>query len=165
MQYSISYEVYPHNYCHLIAGNRLIIKLGDKEVEYNQDFKFYITTKLSNPHYTPEIATKTTIVNFAVKEQGLQAQLLGIVVRKERPELEEQKDKLVLSIASSKKNLADLEDKILHLLSTSQGSILDDEALVNALQNSKRTSEEVTEQLKVAEQTEVKIDGAREVKN
>lgn len=102
-------------------------------------------------------------MNFAVKEQGLQAQLLGIVVRKERPELEEQKDKLVLSIASSKKNLANLEDKILHLLSTSQGSILDDEVLVNALQSSKRTSEEVTEQLKVAEQTEVKIDGAREV--
>ena len=47
-----------------------MIRLGDKEVEYNPDFKFYITTKLSNPHYTPEIATKTTIVNFAVKEQG-----------------------------------------------------------------------------------------------
>lgn len=47
-----------------------MIRLGDKEVEYNPEFKFYITTKLSNPHYTPEIATKTTIVNFAVKEQG-----------------------------------------------------------------------------------------------
>lgn len=45
------------------------MKLGDKEVEYNPDFRFYITTKLSNPHYTPEICTKTTIVNFAVKEQ------------------------------------------------------------------------------------------------
>lgn len=45
------------------------MKLGDKEVEYNPDFRFYITTKLSNPHYTPEISTKTTIVNFAVKEQ------------------------------------------------------------------------------------------------
>lgn len=67
-----------------------MIKLGDKEVEYNTDFKFYITTKLSNPHYPPEISTKTSIVNFAVKEQGLEAQLLGAVVRKERPELEEQ---------------------------------------------------------------------------
>lgn len=47
-----------------------MIKIGDKEVEYNPDFRFYITTKLSNPHYTPEISTKTTIVNFAVKEQG-----------------------------------------------------------------------------------------------
>lgn len=99
--------------CYLSTGNRLVIKLGDKEVEYNQDFKFYITTKLSNPHYTPEISTKTAIVNFAVKEQGLEAQLLGIVVRKERPELEEQKDKLVVNIANSKKELAALEDKIL----------------------------------------------------
>ena len=37
----------------------------------------------------------------------------GIVVRKERPELEENKDKLVVSIAQSKKKLADLEDEIL----------------------------------------------------
>jgi dynein heavy chain len=57
------------HFCHFI-GNRLLIRLGDKEVEYNPDFKFYITTKLGNPHYTPEISTKTAIVNFAVKEQG-----------------------------------------------------------------------------------------------
>jgi hypothetical protein len=52
-------------------GNALYIKIGDKEVEYNADFRFYITTKLSNPHYTPEISTKALIVNFAVKEQGI----------------------------------------------------------------------------------------------
>ena len=98
------------------------MKLGDKEVEYNPEFRFYICTKLSNPHYTPEISTKTTITNFAVKEQGLEAQLLGTVVRKERPELEEQKDTLVLNIASGKKKLEDLEDEILRLLSTAQVS-------------------------------------------
>ena len=52
------------------AGGAFIIKLGDKEIEYNEQFRFYITTKLSNPHYTPEISTKAIIVNFAVKEQG-----------------------------------------------------------------------------------------------
>lgn len=45
--------------------------------------------------------------------QGLEAQLLGIVVRKERPELEEQKDSLVINIASGKKKLQELEDEIL----------------------------------------------------
>ena len=92
------------------------MRLGDKEIEYNYDFRFYITTKLSNPHYAPEIATKATIVNFAVKEQGLEAQLLGIVVRKEKPELEEQKDNLVLNIAANKKKLQELEDEILRLV-------------------------------------------------
>jgi len=58
------------SYIVLSVGGRLLIRLGDKEVEYSPEFRFYITTKLSNPHYTPEISTKTTIVNFAVKEQG-----------------------------------------------------------------------------------------------
>lgn len=44
---------------------------------------------------------------------GLVGQLLGIVVRKERPELEEQKDNLVQSIAANKKKLEDCEDEIL----------------------------------------------------
>ena len=45
--------------------------------------------------------------------QGLEAQLLGNVVRKERPELEEQKDSLVRNIADGKKKLQQLEDEIL----------------------------------------------------
>jgi dynein heavy chain len=91
----------------------MVIKLGDREVEYNKNFRFYMATKLSNPHYSPEVASKANIINFAVKEQGLEAQLLGIVVRNERPELEEQKDALVLSIAAGKKKLVELEDQIL----------------------------------------------------
>uniref|UniRef100_A0A8C4Z8H0 Dynein, axonemal, heavy chain 2 n=1 Tax=Gadus morhua TaxID=8049 RepID=A0A8C4Z8H0_GADMO len=144
------------------VGGRMLLKLGDKEVEYSPDFSFYITTKLSNPHYPPEISTKTTIVNFAVKEQGLEAQLLGIVVRKERPDLEEQKDSLVLNIASGKRTLQELEDEILRLLNEATGSLLDDVQLVNTLQTSKVTATRVTEQLESSEQTEIKIDTARE---
>lgn len=48
-------------------GNQTLIAIGDKEVDYNPDFKLYITTKLSNPHYTPEISTKAMILNFSVK--------------------------------------------------------------------------------------------------
>jgi len=62
-----------------------MIRIGDKEIEYNPEFKFYITTKLSNPHYTPEISTKTTIVNFAVKEQG--KLLLSIIKSTVKPVL------------------------------------------------------------------------------
>ncbi|XP_026545017.1 dynein heavy chain 2, axonemal, partial [Notechis scutatus] len=97
------------------VGGRMLIRLGDKEVDYHPDFRFYLTTKLPNPHYTPETSSQTTIVNFAVKEQGLEAQLLGIVVRKERPELEEQKDSLVLNIAAGKRKLKELEDEILRM--------------------------------------------------
>lgn len=83
-------------------GGQDLIKIDDRLISYNPNFRFFITTKLTNPHYSPEISTKTMLVNFAVKEQGLEGQLLGIVVRKEKPHLEEQKDKLVTSIAKGK---------------------------------------------------------------
>ena len=88
-------------------GGADLIKIDDKLVSYDSRFRFFVTTKMSNPHYPPEISTKTTLVNFAVKEQGLEAQLLGIVVRKERPQLEEQKDQLVSTI--SRGNVGSME--------------------------------------------------------
>ena len=43
-----------------------VIKLGVAVIPYHEDFKFYITTKLPNPHYTPEVSTKVTLVNFTL---------------------------------------------------------------------------------------------------
>jgi hypothetical protein len=57
-----------------------------------------------------------------VCSQGLEDQLLGEVVRKERPDLEEQKDRLVVSISADKRQLKELEDKILKLLKESEGA-------------------------------------------
>lgn len=62
----------------------MCIRLGENVIEYSEDFKLYITTKLRNPHYLPEIATKVTLVNFMITPEGLEDQLLGIVVAKER---------------------------------------------------------------------------------
>jgi dynein heavy chain len=53
-------------------GKKLCVKLGDREIEYNRKFKLYITTRMSNPHYTPEVSTKVILVNFTVKESGLE---------------------------------------------------------------------------------------------
>ncbi len=143
-------------------GTREVLRLGDKELDYNPGFRLYVTTKLANPHYTPEVSTKVAIVNFAVKEQGLEAQLLAMVVREEEPMLEQEKSRLVLSVAAGKRKLAELESTILRLLSEVKGSLLDDAEIVGVLQASKTTSEEVTSSLVVAEATEVKIDAARE---
>eukprot|EP00033_Pygsuia_biforma_P005625 GCRY01006214.1.p1 GENE.GCRY01006214.1~~GCRY01006214.1.p1 ORF type:complete len:1920 (-),score=585.98 GCRY01006214.1:315-5459(-) len=144
------------------SGPRMVIRLGDKEIEYNQDFRLYLTTKMGNPHYSPEICAKTTLVNFSVKLEGLEDQLLSIVVRNEKPELEQQKDTLVIKMAADQAKLKELEDTILELLNIAQGSLLDDEKLITALQSSKTTSEEIKQSLVVSRHTEQKIDKARE---
>ena len=65
-------------------GGVEMLRLGDTLVEYSQDFRFYITTKLRNPHYLPELSTKVSLLNFMITPEGLEDQLLGIVVAKER---------------------------------------------------------------------------------
>ena len=79
------------------------MKLGEAEVEFSDNFSFYITTKLRNPHYLPEISTKVTIINFMITNEGLNDQLLGILVREERPELELEKERLIIEGANNKK--------------------------------------------------------------
>jgi len=49
-----------------------VLKMGDQEIPYSMDFKLFITTKLPNPHYLPEICIKVTIINFTVTREGLE---------------------------------------------------------------------------------------------
>jgi dynein heavy chain len=143
-------------------GGRLLMKLGDSLVEYDKNFKMYITTKLANPHYLPEVCIKVTVINFTVTQVGLEGQLMADVVKLERPELEEQRNSLIMSISNDKRQLKEIEEKILRLLYNSQGNILDDEELIITLNQSKVTSAAITERLIQAEHTEKEINGARE---
>lgn len=68
--------------------------MGDKEVEYNPNFRLILHTKLANPHYKPEMQAQTTLINFTVTRDGLEEQLLAAVVSKERPDLEQLKSDL-----------------------------------------------------------------------
>lgn len=141
-------------------GGAICIKLGDSIIEYNDSFRFYITTKLRNPHYLPEIAVKVTLLNFMITPAGLQDQLLAITVARERPDLETEKNQLIVQGADNKKQLKEIEDKILEVLS-SEGNILEDETAVQILSTSKILSNEINEKQTVAEVTEKQIDTAR----
>uniref|UniRef100_A0A6Q2WX96 Dynein axonemal heavy chain 12 n=1 Tax=Esox lucius TaxID=8010 RepID=A0A6Q2WX96_ESOLU len=143
-------------------GGMDCIRLGESVIEYSCDFQFYITTKLRNPHYLPELATKVSLLNFMITPEGLEDQLLGIVVAKERPELEEERNALILQSASNKKVLKEIEDKILETLSSSEGNILEDESAIQVLDSAKIMSNEISKKQQIAEKTEIKIAESRE---
>lgn len=35
--------------------------MGDNEIQYNSDFKFYMVSRMANPHILPEIAIKVNV--------------------------------------------------------------------------------------------------------
>ncbi|XP_034234645.1 dynein beta chain, ciliary [Thrips palmi] len=150
-----------------LLGRNLIkkgkaIKMGDKEVEYNDSFRLILHTKLANPHYKPEMQAQTTLINFTVTRDGLEDQLLAEVVKAERPDLEELKADLTKQQNDFKIMLKTLEDDLLSRLSSAGGNILGDSALVENLETTKRTAAEIEQKVAEAKITSVKIDEARE---
>lgn len=143
-------------------GGQMLLRLGDTDVPYSDEFRFMITTKLANPHYMPEICIKVTVINFTVTMKGLEDQLLVDVIKNERPDLEERKDALVVSIASDQSQLREIEEQILTMLAGASGNILDDEELINALARSKTTSTAINQRLSEAEVTTKEINVTRE---
>lgn len=96
------------------SRNSWSIKLGDKAIDYAKDFRFYITTKLSRPHYSPEVCVKVTMLNFMVTESGLTDQMLNMVVFNEDPNRMNKKNDIQREQASDNKRKAELEDLILN---------------------------------------------------
>mmetsp|Transcript_25005 Transcript_25005/g.85566 ORF Transcript_25005/g.85566 Transcript_25005/m.85566 type:complete len:4525 (+) Transcript_25005:136-13710(+) len=147
----------------MTRGRNRFMKIGDKEVEYDANFKLFLQTKLSNPHYKPEIAAQTTLLNFCVTEKGLEDQLLALVVEKERPDLQEEAQSLVRQLGEYTITLKGLEDNLLFRLANSQGDILEDIELIENLEETKRTATEIAEKVALANETQKSISAAREL--
>ena len=112
--------------------------------------------QLANPHYKPELQAQTTLINFTVTRTGLEDQastcnvyivspdygfqLLAEVVKADRPDLELQKSELTKQQNEYKILLKTLEDDLLLRLSTAGDNIINDTALVDNLEHTKKTA-------------------------
>ena len=144
------------------TGSRQFVVLGDKEVDYDSNFRLYLNTKLANPNYSPSVFGQAKIINYTVTLQGLEDQLLSVIVAYERKELEEQREALIRETSENKGLLKDLEDTLLRELTNSTGNMLDNDELLATLDNTKVKATEVGEKLVLAEKTAIDINHIRD---
>ena len=63
------------------VSRRRPCRAGENTIPYNEEFRLFLTTKMPNPHYSPEVQVKISLVNFTVTQSGLEEQLLGAFQR------------------------------------------------------------------------------------
>jgi len=144
-----------------VAG-RSFIKLGDKEVDWDPSFRLYFTTKLANPHYSPEIFGQTMVVNYSVTQSGLADQLLNVVVKHERPDLEEMRENLVQELSGNRIILKTCEDTLLRELAYATGNLLENVDLVVTLEKTKVTAVDIAQKIEIGKVTAKEIEVTRE---
>ncbi|ETO20102.1 hypothetical protein RFI_17117 [Reticulomyxa filosa] len=147
----------------IFSGGNKQVMLGDSLLDWDDNFRLYLVTKLSNPQYSPDITGKTMIINFwfvlfvlfmyfpfcthktVVTQQGLEDQLLDVVVGFERPDLQKQREELIQTMSKNNIMLDKLENLLLKELTEATGNILENKLLIQTLQDAKSKSTSIIE--------------------
>jgi dynein heavy chain len=137
------------------------VRYGDKLLVFHEDFRLYLTTKISNPRLAPELFALVNVIDFSVTREGLVEQMLSAVVTLERPDLEQQRASLIVQGAADAKALAAVAEDILGLVSRASGDFLGDDTLILALDRSKNTANSISSRVALAAVTEKGIAEAR----
>uniref|UniRef100_A0A671UTR1 Cytoplasmic dynein 2 heavy chain 1 n=1 Tax=Sparus aurata TaxID=8175 RepID=A0A671UTR1_SPAAU len=147
----------------LIAqGPRYVVQIGDKVIDYNEDFRLFMATRNPTPFIPPDAISVVTEVNFTTTRAGLRGQLLALTIQQEKPELETAKTRLLQQEEDKKIQLAQLEESLLETLATAQGNILENRELIDSLNQTKASSALIQESLLESHRLQTSIDQERD---
>ncbi|KAK2847119.1 hypothetical protein Q5P01_010118 [Channa striata] len=143
-------------------GPRYVVHIGDKAIDYNEDFRLFLATRNPTPFIPPDAASVVTKVNFTTTRAGLRGQLLALTIQQEKPELETEKTRLLQQEEDKKIQLSQLEESLLETLATAQGNILENRELIDSLNQTKASSALIQESLLESHRLQASLDQERD---
>ncbi|KAI6655602.1 cytoplasmic dynein 2 heavy chain 1-like [Oopsacas minuta] len=125
-------------------GSSSFVYIGEKQVDFNNDFKMYLITRNPNPNINVDIQSCLSIINFSFTIAGLTSQLLTIIILTEKPELEVQKTNILSKEEKLRCEILSLEEILLNDLASSEGNILENSNLLASLNETKEKSTNIS---------------------
>lgn len=142
-------------------GGHWCISYGGRSIKYNDHFKLFLLSSCAGPDFPPSIFLKTKVIDCSMTQECLHERLLSFVVMKELPDIEEQKQSMDEQSADNDRQLKELEDKILLVLSSSSGNILDDSTAIEVLTRSKLVADNINVKQGEIYKNREELDGVR----
>eukprot|EP00931_Biecheleriopsis_adriatica_P034702 TRINITY_DN20021_c0_g5_i1.p1 TRINITY_DN20021_c0_g5~~TRINITY_DN20021_c0_g5_i1.p1 ORF type:complete len:4603 (-),score=1119.02 TRINITY_DN20021_c0_g5_i1:34-13842(-) len=129
------------------SGPRVLISLGDQDIDFSPAFEMYMCTRDSTAQFTPDLCSRVTFVNFTVTPSSLQSQCMNSLLKSERPDVDKKREDMLKLQGEIKVRMRELEEQLLHALSNVEGSILEDVKVMATMEKIKKESAEIQEQL------------------
>ena len=124
-------------------GGRNLIRIGDQEIDFSLTFNMFMVTRDSSCHFTPDLCSRVTFLNFTITPSSLQNQVLSIILKSERPEVNKAKEDLVKAQRDFKLQLRQLEEDLLTALN-SEGNLLENDKVMSRLEEIKKKSHDIS---------------------
>ena len=138
----------------------MLIRLGDQDIDFSPSFSMYLTTRDPFFKFTPDVCSRVTFVNFTVTPSSLERQCLGRVLKAKRPDIDKQRSDLLKLQGEYQARLRELEGILLQKIASVQGTILDDDKVISALETLKSEAKEVNEKVASANDVMKTVDEA-----
>lgn len=142
------------------TGGRSLVRIGTEDVDFSPRFSIILSTKNPAVQLTPDLCSRVTLVNFTVTPASLQSQSLSRIVKTEKPEIETQRSNLLKLQGEQNVKLRQLEDQMLAKISACEGSILDDDRVVDGMEVLMKEGSLVEEQISKSEQVMASVQRA-----
>eukprot|EP00522_Entomoneis_paludosa_P000277 CAMPEP_0172474334 /NCGR_PEP_ID=MMETSP1065-20121228/69303_1 /TAXON_ID=265537 /ORGANISM="Amphiprora paludosa, Strain CCMP125" /LENGTH=4205 /DNA_ID=CAMNT_0013232513 /DNA_START=82 /DNA_END=12699 /DNA_ORIENTATION=- len=142
------------------TGGRTLVRIGTEEVDYSPKFNIILSTKNPAVQLTPDLCSRVTLVNFTITPDSLERQSLSNVVQAMKPELEKQRESLLKIQSEQNVKLRELEDQMLSKISACEGSILDDDRVVDGMEVLMKEGAQVEAQIAKSNEVMEQVDQA-----
>ncbi|CEM16453.1 unnamed protein product [Vitrella brassicaformis CCMP3155] len=127
-------------------GGRVLINVGDAEIDFSPSFTMFLSTRDPTAQFTPDLCSRVTFVNFTVTPSSLQNQCMNLVLKSERPDVDKKRSDMLKLQGEFRVKIRELEDSLLMALSNVKGNILDDDSVIATLETLKKQAAQVAQE-------------------
>lgn len=145
------------------TGGRTLVELGKHEIDVSPAFKLYLATRDPSVAFSPDVSSRVTFVNFSVTKASLTAQSLNLVLKSERPDVEEKQTLVLKAQGEYRTLLRKLERDLLEVLNNSPDNLLDDVTVIETLEALKNNAEDISEKVANSESVMIELAAVSEL--